>query len=89
MSEDQTADTSHHIEIPGDVLVPDNEFCTDVLAGATRRTGGRLDAEGLPYVIIAGRKYRPLHEGRAWLANRIVRKSQQRPSRRGRHAPHT
>jgi hypothetical protein len=85
MSEDRTADASQHIEIPGDSLIPDAEFCDQVLAGATRRTGGRLDAEGLPYVIIAGRKYRPLNEGRAWLANRIVRKSQLPPRRRSRN----
>ena len=85
MSEEQPADTSHHIEIPNDTLIPDEEFCDEVLAGATRRTGGRLDAEGLPYVIIAGRKYRPLKEGREWLANRIVRKRQERAPRRGRH----
>jgi hypothetical protein len=45
-----------------------------------------LEAEGLPYILIAGRKYRPLNEGRAWLAARIVRKRQQRAPRRGRHA---
>jgi hypothetical protein len=70
------------IEIPGDVLIPDAEFCRLVLAGATRRTASRLEAEGLPFVMVAGRKYRPLNEGRRWLANRIQRRGQQ--PRRGR-----
>jgi hypothetical protein len=69
-------DLPKHIEIPGDTLVPDAEFCADVLGGATRRTGSRLDAEGCPYVMVAGRKYRPLSEGRAWLAARIQRRGQ-------------
>jgi hypothetical protein len=70
------------IEIPGDVLIPDAEFCRVVLAGATRRTASRLEAEGLPFAMVAGRKYRPLNEGRRWLANRIQRRGQQ--PRRGR-----
>ena len=77
-----------HIEIPGDVLVPDAEFCELVLAGATRRTASRLEAEGLPFAMVAGRKYRRLNEGRAWLAARIQRRN--RPElpkrRRGRQA---
>jgi hypothetical protein len=72
------------IEIPGDVLVPDEDFCQEVLAGATRRTAGRLDAQGLPFTIVNGHKYRPLNEGRAWLANRIVRRGQPPKRRRGR-----
>jgi hypothetical protein len=54
-------------EIPGDVLLPDEDFCSVVLDGATTRTARRLDAEGLPYVKVRGRKYRPLREGQAWL----------------------
>jgi hypothetical protein len=57
------------IQLPNDTLVLDAIFCAEVLGGATRRTGRRLEAEGLPYV--AGRKYRPLNEGRAWLTARI------------------
>jgi hypothetical protein len=62
------------IEIPGDTLVRDAEFLHEVLGGATSRTGKRLESEGLPFVMIAGRKYRPLNEGRRWLAERIQRK---------------
>ena len=51
------------------LLIP--SFCRVVLDGATRRTARRLEAEGLPFVMVAGRKYRPLNEGRAWLARRI------------------
>ena len=72
------------IEIPGDTLILDEDFCRDVLAGATRRTGRRLEAEGLPYAMVAGVKYRPLNEGRAWLAARIQRRNQQTPRRRRR-----
>jgi hypothetical protein len=71
------------IEIAGDVLILDSEFCRVVLAGATRRTAARLEAEGLPYAMVAGRKYRPLNEGRAWLAARIQRRGQQPQRRRG------
>jgi len=59
------------IEIPGDVLVSDAEFCRAVLAGANRRTAKRYEREGLPFVMVAGKKYRPLAQGRAWLASRI------------------
>jgi hypothetical protein len=72
------------IEIPGDVLVLDSEFCRVVLGGASRRTASRLDAEGLPFAMVAGRKYRPLNEGRQWLAKRIQRRGQQPQARRGR-----
>lgn len=62
---------SSRIEIPGDVLVPDEEFCRDVLNDCTRRTSRRYDAQGLPYILIRGRKFRPLNAGRTWLASRI------------------
>jgi len=71
------------IKIPGDTLIPDAAFCTEVLGGVTRRTAHRLETEGLPFVLIGGRKYRPVAEGRAWLATRIKRK-QQRQQRRAR-----
>lgn len=60
------------IEIPGDTLIPDDVFCRDVLGGSHRRTAKRYEQEGLPYLMIRGRKYRPLNAGRAWLAARIV-----------------
>jgi len=66
---------AEHIPIIGDVLIPDKEFRDQVLGGAVQRTSRRLDDQGLPYVMVAGRKYRPLNEGRAWLAQRIVRKT--------------
>jgi hypothetical protein len=64
----------NRIEIPNDILILDNEFCRMVLGGATRRTAARLEAQGLPFVMVAGRKYRPLNEGREWLAGRIRRR---------------
>jgi hypothetical protein len=73
--------SSDRIEIPGDVLIPDAEFCAQALAGATTRTARRLDAEGLPFALVAGRKFRPLLEGQKWLAARIQRKGQP-PTRR-------
>ena len=54
-AEDQREATGR-IEIPGDVLIPDAEFCRVVLAGATRRTASRLEAEGLPFAMVGGRK---------------------------------
>jgi hypothetical protein len=70
------------IQLPDDTLVLDALFCAEVLGGATRRTGRRLKAEGLPYAMVAGRKYRPLNEGRAWLAARIQRRNQPQRHRR-------
>jgi hypothetical protein len=75
-------DFDRRVEIPNDILVTDAEFCAVVLAGATRRTATRLEIEGLPYAFIGGRKYRPLNEGRAWLAGRIQRRNQKKPARR-------
>jgi len=70
------------IEIPGDILIPDEDFCAQVLAGASKRTSRRMEALGLPYVMIAGCKYRPLNAGRAWLAKRIITPNlPQRPRR--------
>jgi hypothetical protein len=82
MSFENLRDPAGRIEIPGDVLVPDAEFCNLVLGGATRRTATRLEAQGLPFAIVAGRKYRPLNEGRTWLAARIERRGQL-PTKRG------
>jgi len=59
------------IEIGGDILVTDEEFCATVLAGVNRRTARRYELQGLPHVMIGGRKFRPLNAGRAWLAARI------------------
>jgi hypothetical protein len=75
-------DRPRRIEIANDVLIIDEDFCAEVLAGATRRTGSRLEAEGLPYTFIAGRKYRPLRESQAWLAARIQRRNQPKPKRK-------
>jgi hypothetical protein len=68
------------IEIPGDVLVLDEIFCKEVLGGAHRRTAKRYEGEGLPYVMVAGKKFRPLNQGREWLRARI----QARNARTGR-----
>jgi hypothetical protein len=70
------------IEIPGDVLIPDEDFCRDVLAGANRRTARRYEREGLPFVMVAGKKFRPLSQGRAWLASRIQAHKASPPRRR-------
>jgi len=62
---------TRRIELTDDVLISDKEFCATVLGGVNRRTAKRYELEGLPHVIIGGRKYRPLHAGREWLASRI------------------
>lgn len=79
---DQHPDFARRIEIPGDVLVTDLEFCVIALAGATRRTATRYEEEGLPYIFIAGCKYRPLKASLAWLASRIKQRNQPTPKRR-------
>jgi hypothetical protein len=77
-------DRPTRIEVEGDVLLLDAEFHKEVLAGSSRRTGQRLEVEGLPYVMVGGCKYRPLNAGRAWLAARITRKNTpQKPRRAG------
>ncbi len=76
------ADRPRRIELPDDVLVIDEDFHQEVLAGANRRTGKRLEAQGLPYVMVTGVKYRPLNAGRAWLADRITCKTQKQKRRR-------
>jgi hypothetical protein len=72
------------IEIPGDVLIPDADFCRDVLGGTHRRTAKRYEMEGLPFVMISNRKFRPLNAGREWLAARIQAQVTYRPQRRRR-----
>jgi hypothetical protein len=74
-------DRPRRIELPDDVLVIDADFHQEVLAGASRRTGKRLEAEGLPFVMVGGCKYRPLRAGRAWLADRITHKNPQKRRR--------
>ncbi len=66
------------IEIDGDVLLKDELWCQEVLAGATTRTARRQEAEGCPFTFIRGYKYRPLNAGRSWLASRIQRRNQPR-----------
>ena len=68
---DTLTTTAAHITIPGDLLIPDDEFCREVLDGATTRTARRYERDGLPFVMIRGRKFRPLNAGRKWLAARI------------------
>ena len=70
------------IDIPGDQLAIDELFCDWVLGGATTRTAHRYQAEGLPFVYVKGKKYRPLGEGRKWLADRIQRRGEAPKHRR-------
>ena len=76
------SDRPRRIELPDDVLIIDEDFHTEVLAGASRRTGKRLEAQGLPFIMVTGVKYRPLKAGRAWLADRITRNNQPQKRRR-------
>ena len=70
------------IQIKDDVLLLDEVFLREVLAKASRRTGRRLEQEGLPFVMVAGAKYRPLKAGQEWLADRITRKNKPAKPRR-------
>jgi hypothetical protein len=62
MSDEQSI-LPRRIQIPGDTLIPDQEWCDLQLGGATRRTSQRLDKDGCPYTYIRGEKWRPLNEG--------------------------
>jgi hypothetical protein len=73
---------SPRIDVGDDVLIPDAEFCMLVLGGTHRRTAARYERDGLPYVMVGGRKYRPLGQGRAWLASRIKVRRNASPRRR-------
>jgi hypothetical protein len=81
MANEITTCSSSRIEIPGDVLIPDEEFCDEVLGGACTKTASRYEALGLPFAFIAGRKWRPVVEGGKWVAARIQRRGQQ-PTKR-------
>jgi hypothetical protein len=66
-----------HIPLPnGDELIPDEEFAKKL--NVTRRTLGNLDRKGCPFVMIGGRKYRPLNEGLSWFGSRIQRRNPRR-----------
>jgi hypothetical protein len=70
------------IPLPDDVAVTDEEFCTHVLNGATRRTAKRYEAQGLPRLEIRGRVFRPLRAGQEWLAARITAHTDKRKSKK-------
>jgi hypothetical protein len=78
MSKEDQKPPPRRIDIGTDILVLDEDFCDEVLAGAVRRTAKRYERDGLPYVFVAGHKYRPLNEGRAFLAARIQRRNQKK-----------
>jgi hypothetical protein len=62
-----------HIPLPnGDVLVPDAEFRKKA-GDVSERTARDWDKHGCPFIMISGRKYRPLNEGLTWLASRMKR----------------
>ncbi len=68
------AERPEKIDIGTDVLVRN-----DILAkeqGASERTLNRADAEGAPFIKIAGVKYRPLRQYQKFLAAQIVVRGQ-------------
>jgi hypothetical protein len=66
------------IPLQDDELIPDDDLA--VQWGCTRRTLGRYDQEpdGLPYVYVGGKKYRPVKACQAWLAKRVRRPNPRR-----------
>jgi|GEM_PF-4984114 len=72
----------HRIEIPGDVLILDAELAK--LWRCHDRTLYRYEREpdGLPFVYVGGRKYRPLNACTAWLAGRIKAPNPSRAAKR-------
>jgi hypothetical protein len=64
----------------GDVLVPDAEFRKKA-GDVSDRTGRDWDQKGCPFLMIGGKKYRPLNEALTWLGTRVERRNQPRMSR--------
>ncbi len=60
-----------HIDIPGDELVRDEKLAE--YWHMTTRTLRRYEhqPDGLPYVILGGKKYRPMKACAEWLARRM------------------
>jgi hypothetical protein len=70
-----------HIDLPnGDRLIPNSELADKL--GVVVRTLNNYDREGLPSVMIGGRKYRPLNESLLWITGRIRRRNPPRATRR-------
>jgi hypothetical protein len=68
--------TAHPERIP---LNDDELLRNDLIArecGCSERSVNRGDANGAPFVLIAGIKYRPIKAYREYLAGRIERKNQ-------------
>jgi hypothetical protein len=63
----------------GDVLVPDAEF-REKAGDVSERTGRDWDKQGCPFLMIGGKKYRPLNDGLNWLAARVQRRNPRRTS---------
>jgi hypothetical protein len=66
----------------GDVARPDEDICKQELDGCTTRTAQKYDKQGCPYLIIKGKKWRPVRGVREWLSKRIVSKQPERTTRR-------
>ena len=62
---------THVIDLDGDELITDAELAKKWRC--TRRTLARYDRlpDGLPYIMIAGRKYRSQKRSREWLARQM------------------
>lgn len=61
----------HRIKLPNDELVTDEALAVDW--HTTTRTLRRYEHEpdGLPYVMVTGRKWRPVKASAEWLARRM------------------
>ena len=66
------------IQIPDDELIPDEQLAAEW--DTTRRTLGRYDRlpDGLPFVMLSGKKFRPAKACREWLARRIRKPNSRR-----------
>lgn len=65
------------IDLPnGDVAIPNTEFAEKL--GVVVRTLNNYDRQGLPYLMIGGRKYRPLNAGLAWVVSQIKHRNPRR-----------
>ena len=75
-----------NIKLVDDELIPDVDLAS--LWKTTTRTLRRYDNErdGLPYVLVSGKKYRPVKACSEWLAGRIRHPNPKRDRRTARGA---
>ena len=67
-----------NIKLPNDELIPDEEHAKGWKCTARTLRRYEHEPDGLPYVIVGGRKYRPVNACAEWLARRMRRPNPKR-----------